>query len=568
MPTAQKDTVYIDVDDEITTIIDKLQNSPNKIVALVLPKRATVLQSVVNMKLLKRSALNAKKNLVLITSEAGLLPLAGAVGMHVANSLQSKPAIPPAPGATALKIHGPDDYVEDTVVDDGEEFDSDTASNQPVGKLAGAAGYSEPETIELDNADTVAAVPASAAGAKKSKNKKLSIPNFNKFRLALILLIAGVVLLSGGFIWANSTLPKAIVTLETNSTDVDTTANLTLDPKAMVADLAKGTLPASVVSKQKTGSQQVSTTGEKNNGEKSTGEITLSLKDCSVDTVTVPAGTGVSSGDKTFILTSAAELESVKVGPTCKNSDFKDYSTEKVGVIAQKAGAVYNISPGNFTVAGFNNVGGSSSAGFTGGTDNIVKIVSQGDIDNAKQKVLDKDKDTTAIKEELTNKLAGSGFYAVAETFQAGEPATTPSANVGDQSDTVSVGVATNYTLYGAKEADMKAIITNNVKKNIDTKKQVILKDGFSAAEFEITSVATSGPLELTLSATSLAGPNIQSDKLVAQIAGMKTGQVNSVVKAIPGVKDVSVKYSPFWVTKVPKKTERIAIVIEKSAND
>src|SRR5690242_18612768 len=94
-----KDVIYIDVDDEITTIIDKVRGSQSKILALVLPKRATTLQSVVNMKLLKRSADETSKNLVLITSEAGLLPLAANVGMYVAKNLQSKPEIPHVPSA-------------------------------------------------------------------------------------------------------------------------------------------------------------------------------------------------------------------------------------------------------------------------------------------------------------------------------------------------------------------------------------------------------------------------------------------------------------------------------------
>jgi len=72
--TNGKHTIYVDVDDEITAIIDKVKSAPDKIVALVLPKRATVLQSIVNMKLLKKSATASKKSLVLITSEAGLLP--------------------------------------------------------------------------------------------------------------------------------------------------------------------------------------------------------------------------------------------------------------------------------------------------------------------------------------------------------------------------------------------------------------------------------------------------------------------------------------------------------------
>src|SRR5438270_10474883 len=92
-----KDTVYVDVDDEITAIIDKVEAAKEKVVALVLPKRTAVLQSTVNMRLLKRSAENARKNVVLITSETALLPLAGAAKIHVAKNLQTTPAIPPSP---------------------------------------------------------------------------------------------------------------------------------------------------------------------------------------------------------------------------------------------------------------------------------------------------------------------------------------------------------------------------------------------------------------------------------------------------------------------------------------
>src|SRR5437763_8741396 len=92
-----KDTVYIDVDDEITAIIDKVEAGKQKVVALVLPKRAAMLQSIVNMRLLKRSADSVGKNVVLITSEPALMPLAGAAGLHVAKNLTSKPEIPPSP---------------------------------------------------------------------------------------------------------------------------------------------------------------------------------------------------------------------------------------------------------------------------------------------------------------------------------------------------------------------------------------------------------------------------------------------------------------------------------------
>ncbi len=118
--------------------------------------------------------------------------------------------------------------------------------------------------------------------------------------------------------------------------------------------------------------------------------------------------------------------------------------------------------------------------------------------------------------------------------------------------------------MYGAKAADIKAIITSNVNKQIDTNKQQILDDGFAAAKYEVASVADTGPLDVTLTASSLAGPDIKIDALAVQLGGKKTGAVESVVKAIPGVTDVSVKYSPFWISSVPSNIHKIHIIIEK----
>src|SRR3954463_11361384 len=128
MASPDQDTIYIDIDDEITGIIDKLKGSKGKVVALVLPKRAAVFQSIVNMKLLKRAADGSDKHLVLITSEAGLLPLAGAAGVHVAKTLTSKPEIPASPQQI--------DDTEETVQEDETTPTEEVDPSQTVGQLA------------------------------------------------------------------------------------------------------------------------------------------------------------------------------------------------------------------------------------------------------------------------------------------------------------------------------------------------------------------------------------------------------------------------------------------------
>jgi len=144
-----KDVIYLDVDDEITAIIDKVEAAKHKIIALVLPKRFATLQSVVNMRLLKRGADKAGKNAVLITSEAALLPLAGAAGLHVAKNLQSQPAVPPSP------LSAKEDLPEEAEAPEPEADLDQTPSKidyaKPIGELAAAHEIEEPETIPLDD---------------------------------------------------------------------------------------------------------------------------------------------------------------------------------------------------------------------------------------------------------------------------------------------------------------------------------------------------------------------------------------------------------------------------------
>ena len=263
MSTNGKDVIYIDVDDEITGIIDKVTSAQAKIVAVVLPKRANVFQSVVNMKLLKRRAEAAKKQLVLITSETSLMPLAGSVGLYVAKTLQSKPEIPemPAPDAPL------DDVGEAVPVDGG--FDPDLAKDKPIGDLAvaasgvNAAAQMPEETIELDNTDAEPPAPAAGSGGKdvaalaaggatgkagkhgkSKKDKKLKVPNFNRFRILLMLGGLVLILLVAAWYVAFNILPTAAVTITTSASSINSTPTLTLDTNATNLNETADTLPA------------------------------------------------------------------------------------------------------------------------------------------------------------------------------------------------------------------------------------------------------------------------------------------------------------------------------------
>jgi len=557
MATPNKDTIYIDIDDEITGIIDKIRASDGKILALVLPKRASVFQSIVNMKLLKRSADNAKKHLVLITSEAGLLPLAGAVGLHVAKTLQTKPEIPAAP-----LFDDREETVEETA-DLPESLPiTATAGDRSVGELAGLAAASDDvETLEIDDDEPAESTAAVAALPKAKKNKKLAVPNFDRFRLLLI--VGGVLLVAliVGLFFALSVLPKAVIAITTNASDVNVGFTMNLDTAAKALDPETATLPAKQVQSQKTSTQSTAATGQKNTGDKAKGSVTIT--NCSTDNaeIDVPAGTGVSANGLTYITQEAANITTSSITNKGVCQTFSETS-KTVSVVSQAGGTNYNISSGiAMKVANFASAQAKSSSAISGGTDSIVKVVSQTDIDTAKQKMAAQD--SAGVKQDLQAQLAQVGYTPISATFNAGTPDITSSASVGSTVDTVTVTQVVTYSMLGVKQSDLKTLVDNDIKKQIDTKKQSILSEGLADAKYRVLG-ATDTTAQVALQTVATAGPDLNIDNIKRESAGKKGGDIKSLLQSTPGVTDVNVKLSPFWVTSVPKKTSKITVTIAK----
>jgi hypothetical protein len=557
-----KDVIYIDVDDEITGIIDKVRGSGHKIVALVLPKRAGVLQSIVNMKLLKRTADEAKKSIVLITSEAGLLPLAGSVGFYAAKNLQSKPEIPDAP-TQADKAEA----VEEAE-DDGPDEDASLDKTKSIGELAGvgAAGAELEDTIELGDEDSSSEAgdkPKDGAKATKGKDKKLKIPNFTKFRLLIMLGVLGLGLFIAVAIVCFKVLPKATVTIKTDSTAINSSMNMTLKTgDNVVVDTKTAVVPAHKQEVKKTVNQQVSASGQQNNGVKSTGTIKFyncNKEDTLTDTArTILAGTGVNANGLTFIVGENVVVQPshFKADGTCK----QDVPSQTVPMTAQVGGAKYNQAAATYVVAGYSTIAGFGTETM-GGTDDITKVVSQADIDSATQKI--GAQDTAGVKDQLKTDLTNGQFMPIESTFNTGATDTKSSAKAGDKAENVTVTQTITYTMLGAKEADIEKLVAEDIGKKVDLKKQSITSYGLDKATFTLQEQKPDGALVL-MQTTAVVGPELDANSLKKEVAGKKAGDAENLIKSHPGVTDVSVEYHPFWVSSIPKNTSKITITIEK----
>jgi hypothetical protein len=566
-PKAGKETVYVDVEDEITTIIDKVEAAKAKIVALVLPKRAATLQSVVNMRLLKRSAERASKTIVLITSDGALLPLAGAAGIYVAKTLQSKPEVPPSPLA-ANETTEPTQTL--SVSDAGDEpGDLDDSSgkidyNRSIGELAAAHEIDEPEVIALgDDEELPEPTTPKSSASKSAKSQKLKVPNFERFRLLLFGGIALLIALIVFIFLAIAVLPKASVAITTTSSPISANLTLNASDKYTTLNETANQIPASLKASNQTSQQTVNATGQQNQGNKASGSVTLT--NCSTDNsdITVPAGTGLSSGGLTFITQKSVDLPFSGHRPSGSCQSSSGVTSGTVTVVAQSGGAKYNIGASNFTVAGFSDVTATSSSAFTGGTDNNVTVVSQADVDGARSKV------TSQSTDDYTNKfisqLESSGFYVLRSTLKVGDPQVSANPAVGQQASSTSVSIQITYSVLVVQKSDLQKVISDNLNNQIDKSRQKISSsDVVKDASITVQNQTAPAAVTLNVSEGTTAIPIINTTQVKQLAAGKKSGDIKNAILTWPGVKDVNVKMSPFWVSKAPKNQNKITVTLNQ----
>jgi len=574
-----KETVYVDVEDEITSIIGKVEGAKAKLVALVLPKRASALQSVVNMRLLKRRADSSAKSVVLITTEAALLPLAGAAGLHVAKNLQSTPEVPPSPlEAAALESTtaiSTDESGEDEELDGGKPAKIDY--NRSIGELAAAHEVEEPEVIALDDDEDLPEPNAPKSSApKQAKSRALKgpkVPNFDKFRLVLFGGIAAFIALIVFIFLAIFVLPKATITIDTASSPVSANLNLNASDKYTALNETASQIPASLKASNQTAQQTVTATGQQNQGNKATVTVTLTNCTATSTSVTVPAGTGVSNNGLTFITQKSVTLpNSYFSAGKCKN--LAD-SYQDVPAIASSGGTKYNdISSGStFGVSGFSatqsngypSIQGVSSAKSGGGTDNNVTVVSQSDVDSAKAKA------TSTNSNDYTNtfikQLEGSGLYVLRSTLKAGDPAVTANPAVGTQAANTTVSIQVTYSVLTLKKADLTKAITDTLNEQIDKSRQKLsTTDVLSGVSVTIQNQTADAAATLNVNETTTAVPIIDVASVKKLAVGKKTHDIQLPISNWPGVKSVDVHMSPFWVSKAPKQS-KITVVLKQVKN-
>ena len=593
-----KETIYIEPSDDITDVLSKLKSSDSKVIALVPPKKPTVLLSSVNIKLIARTAKAEKKAVVLVSTDDSLIKLAMTANLPVAPSLKSRPTMPGETAEAPAEAEKPAEEKEaeadkeepeetdpEEEESDQEEEDDDSEDDEPEEK-----DKDDEEEDKEEEEEKPAKKDKKAEKTKKSKKSKKDDDDDDDDEEAertgikgwiydhkawLIFGSITAVLLTVFLVWAFTIAPRVKVSVSVRTTASNFSENVTFTKNATDEDSSTGKFYAHEEKVEDEKSVKFTATGKKDMGEPAAGSLVVQYYFSSYNGAVVTIGTDTSFTYNGFSYVPTSEVSIV--GPNGKSASklsvCENYSAEfdpdtdacllstPVAVKAVAPGEDYNISE----ATSFNDwtttkpgLYAHNETAISGGTSRVVTIVQQSDVDLALEKLRSENSENG--KNTLLGKL-GNNVMVIEASYKVSteDPKVTPAvgSEVGEGT-TPEVSTKTTYTV----------LTVDNVRIDEFIKKKANVEEGkrlYSTGEpfLEYFAEAEGGIYTAKLKTTYKVGPEISETEVLEKIKGEKIGRLEPVLKDnFPGVSSVKAEKSYFWVNSVPSDDNKVEIVL------
>jgi len=550
--------LYLEVDEDITSAIDKLSKTDGATVQIVVPKRSTMLQSIINLKLLKKAAADSGKELVLVTGDKLATDLAGRVGLAVAPSLGAKAVVAEAPAAATPAT---DDIIEED--DTVEAPKPEPVISKPVPTPAPATAPRF-ERREVDAKPAAVATAAAAAAETPVGGKTPRVPNFNLLKRRLLWAGLAVVLVAG-YLGYMALFAGAKVTLYAagNKVQIDTAFAVDTSDGASASD---GVMAGQKVSLAKDASGSFAPTGQKDVGTKASGQMTVKNEYDSAPH-TLAAGTRFAAPDGKVFRTND-DVTVPAATPVISHGQLSlNPGSVQVAVTADQNGDSYNEAPARYTIVAYSGDMQAKIYGqggqMSGGTSKVVTVVTQADIDKAKADLLAKDKDDAVA---ALQKKVPSGYRALSDSVEqtAGDASSDPALD--EAGTTATLKLSITYNMVAVKSSDFTSFIRAQEQSQIGSNSQ-IYDDGLGGANITSNGKDSSSRPTFKLSTQAYSGVKLDTTAIAEQMKGKKYGDAVDIANKQPGVQRTDLSLSPAWATGTPRNAKKIKITIQVASD-
>ena len=545
------DVIYLEADSEITEAIDKLKSARGREVRIAVPARSTMLQSAVNLKLLKKTAQKSGKKLVLISSDRATLSLAAGLGLLVAKNVKAKALLPSSAMAPPHSSHEP--VVIDQAREEAGQSRGSSASSSSSRSSSKFSSNNDNDNNYIDlSEDSQSDSDIQKANAGRSKKSKQSpkIPNFmglNKKISIIVAVFAAFIMLVLAYVF----LPTAKVTLLAKAQKTPVNVEFTLDSTVKKSDFSQGLVAANQLTVTKDLSAQYTATGKKDVGTKATGSVKISNATSS-NPVSLPAGATLTASGKTFSLNQGVTVP----GATVSGGIVP--GTINTQITATQNGDSYNLSGATFSVSS----GGpllTATGSTSDGTTKIAVVVTQADIDKAQKEMIDSASQNA--KQDVESKSSSDERF-FPETFTSTVSGLTASAPVDSESSGGTVSAKVKYSELSANNTDLDKLFTEQIKTQIPGSNQ-LYQSGWKDAKYS-AKPSSSEKAEVKAISNAFYGQAIDIKQVARDLSSKaKKDATDIVTPKYPQVTGVQVESSPALAPNIPFFANRITVEIK-----
>ena len=566
-----KDVIYIEPEDDITDIINKIESSKEKIVALVPPKKAAILRSIVNIKLIAKSGKNTAKSIVLVTTDPSILKLAASAKLPVTEDLQTAPKIPKLDEIEPVEDELVEELIEKTDKEGNKEIVVEEENTTEEGEEAAEEKGEEENDKNDDEKDKKDDKKSKKAGKKISNIANPVLKWIVEHKKLCIGCGIGLIVLILVLVWAFGIAPAAIVSVEIRTTKSPFSQNVSFTETMTDENTTEGKFYIEQKKLETKVETKFEATGEKNIGEKAKGQMVVYAYFATKGTVSISTGTEFRLDDLAYTADEGINLTWDGSLTSCENykndndpvivdGGISCLKSGIVNVTAMNSGEKYNIAASS---AGWSNTARVSSynrEAMSGGTDKIITIVQQSDIDKAISELNSDNNNTSKInKDKLFDEIPDTSFIIEPSYKQTvGEAVSTP--KVGEEvkeGAKATLSVVTTDTVYFIDKTKMEEFIKEKAQL-AENYKIYNIEDPFIENFIKVEGGYT-GKLKTSF----ISGPEVTENDIIEVVKGKGVGSAQHDLSGIAGMGKINITTSYPWVRSIPNDPNKITVIID-----
>jgi hypothetical protein len=529
--------IYLEPDEEITSVIEKIQNAQNSSLGLVIPRDATLLQSVVNLRLLAKQAHSSGKQISIVTADKIGQNLAAQVGLMVYSSIkEERPAIrsarPDSDRDEVLEVDNASPAAAPAPEPEKHRSNFNThhlKEDRPV--IHWKSKQKPVMTTENKNGDKTK--PITHANPIHELNHKAGNIIWPILIIILILIGLGTYLI----------YPAATVQVYVKSDDLNKTLPIVFTGSVTTPNPSQGIFPGLLLSATETSTQTFPATGQQNLGGKAAGQVTLYN---GLDSLshTYAVGTKLTAQGKNFLLNTAVTLP----GATVQNLQVVPGHVA-AGITAENAGEDYNIKAGKFVISGVPSneqsaIYAQSTNDLAGGFTKQVQVVSSDDYNNA-QKAMTNTL-TSTLDQDLKTK--GNGLSLVNSALVMSDPDVTSTSNVNQQATQFQMTVKLTKQVMAYNYNNFITFLTQTLSTQTTADKMIVIPSSSDIILSVTKQAYDQSELDVSASVAAKIATKISEDTIKNGILGKSKNAANQFILAQSGVNSVTFDFRPaFW---------------------